>query len=87
MSQVKDTEGVTIYQRKNQLNRRLREERNRLALPSSTTINRIYIKCIYPPPSLRYIRTAALPLKHLAFVSFAIKAKLALIRYVYAYDG
>jgi len=29
MSQVKDTEGVTIYQRKNQLNRRLREERNR----------------------------------------------------------
>jgi len=29
MSQVKDTEGVTVYQRKNQLNRRLREERNR----------------------------------------------------------
>jgi len=28
-SQVKDTEGVTVYQRKNQLNRRLREERNR----------------------------------------------------------
>ena len=29
MSQVKDLEGVTVYQRKNQLNRRLREERNR----------------------------------------------------------
>ena len=29
MSQMKDTEGVTVYQRKNQLNRRLREERNR----------------------------------------------------------
>jgi len=28
-AQVKDTEGVTVYQRKNQLNRRLREERNR----------------------------------------------------------
>jgi len=29
MAQVKDTEGVTVYQRKNQLNRRLRKERNR----------------------------------------------------------
>ena len=29
MSKVLDTEGVTVYQRKNQLNRRLREERNR----------------------------------------------------------
>ena len=33
MSQVKDTEGVTVYQRKNQLNRRLREERNRKSKP------------------------------------------------------
>ena len=33
MSQVKDTEGVTVYQRKNQLNRRLREERNRKTKP------------------------------------------------------
>lgn len=29
LSQVKDTEGVTVYQRKNQLNRRLREDRNK----------------------------------------------------------
>jgi len=29
LAKVKDTEGVTVYQRKNQLNRRLREERNR----------------------------------------------------------
>ena len=29
LSKVLDTEGVTVYQRKNQLNRRLREERNR----------------------------------------------------------
>ena len=32
-SHVKDTEGVTVYQRKNQLNRRLREERNRKTKP------------------------------------------------------
>jgi len=31
LSKVKDTDGVTVYQRKNQLNRRLREERNRKA--------------------------------------------------------
>ena len=29
LSQVKDTDGVTVYQRKNQLNRRLREDRNK----------------------------------------------------------
>ena len=29
LSKVKDLDGVTVYQRKNQLNRRLREERNR----------------------------------------------------------
>ena len=28
-AQVKDTEGVAVYQRKNRLNRRLREERTR----------------------------------------------------------
>ena len=33
MSQIKDTEGVTVYQRKNQLNQRLREERNRKSKP------------------------------------------------------
>ena len=31
LSKVKDSDGVTVYQRKNQLNRRLRELRNRKA--------------------------------------------------------
>ena len=35
LSKVKDTDGVTVYQRKNQLNRRLREERNRKAETNS----------------------------------------------------
>jgi len=35
LSKVKDTDGVTVYQRKNQLNRRLREERNRKAKTNS----------------------------------------------------
>jgi len=34
LSKVKDTDGVAVYQRKNQLNRRLREERNRKAKTS-----------------------------------------------------
>ena len=33
LAQVKDLDGVTVYQRKNQLNRRLREERNRKTKP------------------------------------------------------
>ena len=36
LSKVKDTDGVTVYQRKNQLNRRLREERNRKAAKTNS---------------------------------------------------
>ena len=35
LSKVKDLDGVTVYQRKNQLNRRLREERNKKAKTNS----------------------------------------------------